>query len=105
MSFLIKKKKKMHPIASPVEVHSNSFEKKLKYIILILCFARTANNQDIFFIFKMYNGNISSTNSNMNWVKYGIPKRFKQFLYKLERSISEMLTDGDPLTVSSHGRE
>lgn len=49
MSFLIKKKKKMHPIALPVEIHPNSFEKKLKYIILILCFARTANNQDLFY--------------------------------------------------------
>lgn len=51
MSFLIKKKK-MHPTASPVEIHSNSFEKKLKYILLILCFARTANNQDLFFYFQ-----------------------------------------------------
>lgn len=59
----------------------------------------------IFFIFKIYNGNISSTNRNMNWAKYGITKRFKQFLYKLERSISEMLTDGELLTVTSRGRE
>ena len=41
----------------------------------------------------------------MNWAKYGITKRFKQFLYKLERSISEMLTDGDLLIGSSHGRQ
>lgn len=41
----------------------------------------------------------------MNWAKYGITKRFKQFLYKLERSISEMLTDGELLTVTSRGRE
>ena len=52
MNFLIKKK--MHPIASPVEIHSNSFEKKLKYILLILCFARTGNKQDLFFLFSRF---------------------------------------------------